>query len=113
MSRRVVVTGMGAVTPIGIGVENFWRGIQDGQVGIKLIDRFDTTEFKAKVAAQVDDFHAKDYMDVKAAKRMEKFCQFAVAAAKEAVGDSGLDIGKEDPYMVGVSVGSGVGFRCF
>lgn len=109
MSRRVVVTGMGAVTPIGIGVENFWRGIQDGQVGIKLIDRFDTTEFKAKVAAQVDDFHAKDYMDVKAAKRMEKFCQFAVAAAKEAVGDSGLDIGKEDPYMVGVSVGSGVG----
>lgn len=109
MSRRVVVTGMGAVTPIGIGVENFWQGIKDGQVGIELIDRFDTTDFKAKVAAQVDDFNAKDHMDGKAAKRMEKFCQFAVAAAKEAMEDSGLDISKEDPYMVGVSIGSGIG----
>lgn len=109
MSKRVVVTGMGAVTPIGVGVENFWNGIKENKVGIKLIDRFDTTEFKAKVAAQVDDFIPKDHMDVKAAKRMEKFCQFAVAAAFEAVKDSGLDMEKEDPYMVGVSVGSGVG----
>lgn len=109
MSTRVVVTGMGVVTPIGIGVENFWKGIKDGKVGIKLIDRFDTTDFKTKVAAQVDDFNAKDYMDAKAARRMERFCQYAVAAAKEAVGDSGLEIEKEDPYMVGVSIGSGIG----
>lgn len=109
MSRRVVVTGMGAVTPIGIGVENFWKGVKENKVGIQLIDRFDTTEFKAKVAAQVNDFNAKDYMDAKSAKRMEKFCQFAVVAAKEALESSGLDMSKEDPYRVGVSVGSGIG----
>jgi len=109
MSKRVVVTGLGAITPIGCGVENFWNGIKENKVGIKLIDRFDTTEFKAKVAAQVDDFNPGDFMDVKAAKRMEKFCQFAVAAAVEALKDSGIDMEKEDPYMVGVSVGSGIG----
>lgn len=109
MSTRVVVTGMGAVTPIGIGTENFWKGIKDGKVGIKLIDRFDTTDFKTKVAAQVDDFNAKDYIDAKAAKRMELFCQYAVAAAKEAVEDAGLVMEQEDPYMVGVCIGSGVG----
>lgn len=100
---------MGAVTPIGVGVDNFWNGIKENKVGIKLIDRFDTTEYKAKVAAQVDDFNAKDFMDPKAARRMEKFCQYAVAAAKEAVEDAQLDISKEDPYMVGVSIGSGIG----
>lgn len=109
MSRRVVVTGMGAVTPIGIGVENFWNGVKENKVGIKVIDRFDITEFKAKVAGQIDDFNPKDYMDVKSAKRMEKFCQYSVVAAMEAVKDAGLDIEAEDPYMVGVSVGSGVG----
>lgn len=107
--RRVVVTGLGAVTPIGVGVENFWNGIKEGKVGIKTVDRFDITDYKAKVAGQVDDFKATDYMDVKAAKRMERFCQFAVAAAKEAMADSGIDMSKEDPYMVGVSVGSGIG----
>lgn len=109
MSRRVVVTGMGAVTPIGIGVENFWNGIKENLVGIQVIDRFDVTDFKAKVAAQVNDFNPKDYMDIKSAKRMEKFCQYAVAAAKEAVEDAGIDMEKEDPYMVGISIGSGVG----
>ena len=109
MRRRVVVTGMGAVTPIGVGVENFWNGIKENKVGIKTIDRFDVTEYKAKVAGQVDDFVAKDFMDVKAAKRMEKFCQFAVAAAKEAMDDSNLVMENEDPYMVGISIGSGIG----
>ena len=109
MSRRVVVTGMGAVTPIGIGVENFWNGITNNQVGIQIIDRFDPTEFKAKVAAQVNDFNPKDYMDPKSAKRMDKFCQYAVAAAKEAVEDANLCMENEDPYLVGVSIGSGVG----
>ncbi len=109
MSRRVVVTGMGAITPIGNSVETFWNGIKENTVGIGLIDRFDTADYKAKVAAQVKDFNAKEYMDPKSAKRMELFCQYAVAAAKEAVEDAGLDMEKEDPYMVGVSVGSGVG----
>lgn len=109
MSRRVVVTGMGAVTPIGIGVENFWNGIKNNQVGIQIIDRFDPTEFKAKVAAQVNDFNPKDYMDPKSAKRMDKFCQYAVAAAKEAAEDANLCMENEDPYLVGVSIGSGVG----
>lgn len=107
--RRVVVTGLGAITPIGVGVENFWNGIKEGKVGIKKVDRFDVSDYKAKVAGQIDDFDAKNHMDIKAAKRMERFCQFAVAAAKEAVADANLDMEKEDPYMVGVSVGSGIG----
>ncbi len=107
--KRVVVTGLGAVTPIGVGVDNFFNGLKEGKVGIKTIDRFDVTDYKAKVAGQVDDFNPGDFMDVKAAKRMERFCQFAVAAAKEAVDDAGLDMTKEDPYKVGVSVGSGIG----
>ncbi|MBQ2981360.1 MAG: beta-ketoacyl-ACP synthase II [Lachnospiraceae bacterium] len=109
MMKRVVVTGLGAVTPIGVGVDNFFNGLKEGKVGIKTIDRFDVTDYKAKVAGQVDDFNPGDFMDVKAAKRMERFCQFAVAAAKEAVEDAGLDMSKEDPYKVGVSVGSGIG----
>ena len=109
MSRRVVVTGMGAVTPIGIGVDNFWNGIKENKVGIKKITSFDATEYKAKVAGQIDDFVAKDHMDAKAAKRMDKFCQYAVVAAGEAIKDAGLDMEKEDPYMVGVCVGSGIG----
>ena len=107
--KRVVVTGLGAITPIGVGVDNFWNGIKEGKVGIKSIDRFDVTDYKAKVAGQIDDFNPADYMDVKAAKRMERFCQFAVAAAKEAMEDAGIDMAKEDPYKVGVSVGSGIG----
>lgn len=107
--KRVVVTGLGAITPIGVGVDNFWNGLKEGKVGIKAIDRFDVTDYKAKVAGQIDDFNAGDFMDVKAAKRMERFCQFAVAAAKEAMDDAGIDMTKEDPYKVGVSVGSGIG----
>lgn len=109
MSRRVVVTGMGAITPIGNSVEEFWQGLKDKKVGIGEIDRFDTTDYKVKLAAQVKDFNGGDYMDPKAAKRMELFCQYAVAATKEALEQSGIDMEKEDPYRVGVSVGSGIG----
>lgn len=109
MKRRVVVTGMGAITPIGNNVEHFWNGLKQKKVGIGPITQFDTTDYKAKLAAEVKDFDAKDYMDPKAAKRMERFVQFAVAAAKEALTMSGLDMEKEDPYRVGVSVGSGIG----
>ncbi len=109
MSRRVVVTGMGAITPIGNSVEEFWTGVKEQKIGFAPITAFDTTDYKAKIAAEVKGFVAKDYMDFKAAKRMELFCQYAVAAAKEAMADSKLNMEKEDPYMVGVSIGSGVG----
>lgn len=109
MKRRVVVTGLGAVTPIGNTVEEFWNGIKAGKVGIGEITKFDTTEYKVKIAAEVKDFHAKDRMDFKAARRMEPFSQYAVAAAKEAFEDAGLDMKNEDPFRVGVIVGSGIG----
>lgn len=109
MKRRVVVTGMGAITPIGNNVESFWNGLKVKKVGIGPITQFDTTDYKAKLAAEVKDFDPKDYMDPKAAKRMERYSQFAVAAAREALEMSGIDMEKEDPYRVGVSVGSGIG----
>lgn len=109
MKRRVAVTGLGAVTPIGNTVKEFWSGIREGKVGIGEITRFDTADYKVKLAAEVKDFNAKDHMDVKAAKRMEPFAQYAVAAAKEAYEDAGLNMEKEDPYRAGVIVGSGIG----
>ena len=109
MSRRVVVTGMGAITPIGLSVDEFWAGIREGKIGFDRITRFDTADYKCKLAAEVKGFVGKDYMDFKAAKRMELFSQYAVAATKEAMADAGLDMEKEDPWRVGVSVGSGTG----
>lgn len=107
--RRVVVTGLGAVTPIGNSVPEFWQSIKENKVGIGEVSGFDTTEYKAHLAAEVKGFNAADVMDFKSAKRMEKFSQYAVAASIEALKDSGLELEKEDPYMVGVSVGSGIG----
>ena len=109
MKRRVVVTGMGAVTPIGNTVEEFWNGIKTGKVGIGPITKFDTTDYKVKLAAEVKNFVGKERMDFKAAKRMELFSQYAVAAAKEAFADAGLDMEQEDPYRVGTIIGSGIG----
>ena len=109
MSRRVVVTGMGAITPIGLSVDEFWDSVKAEKIGFAEITKFDTTDYKCKLAAEVKGFVAKEYMDFKSAKRMEAFCQYAVAATKEAMEDAGLDMEKEDPYRVGVSVGSGVG----
>lgn len=109
MKRRVVVTGLGAVTPIGNTVEEFWSGIRSGKVGIGPITRFDASEYKVQIAAEVKDFVAKERMDFKAAKRMEAFSQYAVAAAKEAFVDAGIDMEAEDAYRAGVIVGSGIG----
>lgn len=109
MSRRVVVTGMGAITPIGLSVDEFWASIKEGKHGFGQITQIDATDYKCHVAAEVKGFEGKNFMDAKAAKRMELFCQYAVAAAKEAFNDAALDMEKEDPYMVGVSIGSGVG----
>lgn len=109
MKRRVVVTGMGAVTPIGNNVEEFWKSIKEGKVGIGLITKFDTTDYKVKIAAEVKDFNPGEYMDVKAAKRMEPFSQYAIAAAVQAFEQAGINMEQEDPYRVGVIIGSGIG----
>lgn len=109
MKRRVVVTGLGAVTPIGNTVEVFWNEIKKGTVGIGPITRFDVSDYKVKIAAEVKDFHARERLDFKSAKRMELFAQYAAAAAKEAFEDAGIDMSREDPYRAGVIVGSGVG----
>lgn len=109
MSRRVVVTGLGAVTPIGNNVDDFWTSVKAGKIGFDHITKFDATDYKCHIAAELKDFNPQDFMDRKAAKRMEPFSQYAVAAAKQAIDDSGLDIEKEDPYMVGCAIGSGIG----
>lgn len=109
MKRRVVVTGMGAITPIGNNVEEFWKSIMESKVGIGSITKFDTADYRVKIAAEVKGFEPKEYMDFKAAKRMEPFSQYAVAAAKEALAESGLELDQEDPYRVGVIIGSGIG----
>lgn len=100
---------MGAITPIGNSVEEFWNGIKEGKTGFGPITYFDTADYRCKLAAEVKDFDPTQYMDKKSARRMEQFCQFAVAAAEQAIADAGLIMEQEDPYMVGCSVGSGIG----
>lgn len=100
---------MGAITPIGNSVEEFWNGIKEGKTGFGPITYFDTADYRCKLAAEVKDFDPAEYMDKKSARRMEQFCQFAVAAAGQAIADAGLIMEQEDPYMVGCSVGSGIG----
>ena len=107
--RRVVVTGMGAITPIGLDVESFWKSVKEKKTGFGPITKFDTTDYKVKLAAEVKGFQGKDYMDPKSARRMELFSQYAVAAARDALAQSGLNMEEEDPYRVGVSIGSGIG----
>ena len=109
MKRRVVITGMGAVTPIGNTLDEFWNGIKEEKVGIGAITKFDTEDYKVKIAAEVKDFNVKERLDNKAARRMEVFSQYAVAASREAFAMAGLDMEKEDPYRVGVIIGSGIG----
>jgi len=107
--KRVVVTGMGLITPIGNSIEEFWKSIHEGRVGIGPIRNFDTTNYKVKLSAEVTDFEPKDYIPAKDAKRMDRFSQFAVAAATQAVKDAGINIEQEDRYRAGVSIGSGTG----
>ena len=107
--KRVVVTGMGAVTPIGNNVEEFWDGIKKNKVGIGEITKFDVSEYKCKMGAEVKDFDPKQYMDPKAARRMEPFCQYAVAATGEAIKNAGIDLEKEDLTRFGTCIGNGLG----
>src|SRR5699024_11908455 len=108
-TRRVVITGMGAITPIGNTVEEYWNGVKEQKVGIGPITKFDTTDYKVKIAAEVKGFVPKERMDFKSAKRMETFSQYAIVAATEAMEDAGLKMEEEDPYRVGVIIGSGIG----
>ena len=109
MKRRVVVTGLGAVTPIGNNVPDFWNAIKAKKIGFGEITYFDATDYKCKLAAEVKNFDAKEYIDAKAAKRMELFSQYAVVAAGEALRDAGIDMKTEDAYRVGCAIGCGVG----
>lgn len=109
MKRRVVVTGIGAVTPIGHGREAFFNGLKTGKNGVSLIEAFDATEYTTKVAAEIKDFQPELYINKKEIKRMDKFVQFGIAASKMAVEDAGIDFEKVDATRVGVIMGSGIG----
>ena len=109
MERRVVITGLGAVTPIGNNTNDFWEGIKEGKCGIDEITRFDISNFKVKLAAELKDFNAEDYFDRREAKRLDRFSQYAMVAAREAWKDSGLDKEIENMERVGIIIGSGIG----
>lgn len=109
MKRRVVVTGLGAITPIGNSIENFWNSVREGKNGIDNITYFDTTDFKVKVAAEVKDFNAEEYLGKKDAKRLDNFTQFALVAAKECIEDSNIDLDSVDRERFGVVFSSGIG----
>ncbi|MBX7102831.1 MAG: beta-ketoacyl-ACP synthase II [Gemmataceae bacterium] len=107
--RRVVITGLGAVTPIGNDVATYWQNLLAGVSGVAPITQFDTTNFKVHFAGEVKDFHPETTVGVKEARRMDRFTQFAVIAAHEAVTDAGIDFAKMDPFRAGVIIGSGIG----
>jgi 3-oxoacyl-[acyl-carrier-protein] synthase II len=107
--RRVVITGMGAITPIGLGVKEYWQGLTEGRNGIDLITRFDTTKFDTKFAGEVKNFNPEDYLDKKSIRRLDPFAQYALITAIMAMEDSGLDLESIDRDRFGVIYGSGIG----
>ena len=109
MSNRVVITGLGVISPVGIGKDVFWKSLLEGKNGIDKITRFDATDYKCQLAGEVKDFDPADYMDKKEAKRIDRYAQFAVAAAKMAVEDAKLNLEAEDCERIGTFVGSGIG----
>lgn len=109
MKNRVVITGLGAITPIGIGKNEFWQALVAGKSGIDKTTRFDASEYAAQVAGEVKDFEPTTYIDKKEAKRMDRYTQFSVAATKLAIDDAKLDLDQEDRDRIGVIVGTGIG----
>lgn len=107
--KRVVITGAGVITPVGIGKETFWNNIKSGKSGVGPIESFDVSEYNTRIAAEVKDFDPSEYIDKKEARRMDRFVKFAVCAAKMALADAGIDIEKEDATRVGTFIGSGIG----
>jgi 3-oxoacyl-[acyl-carrier-protein] synthase II len=109
LKKRVVVTGIGAITPIGTGKDTFWSALKSGKSGIDKITKFDASNYDTQIAAEVKDFDPNAYIDKKEAKRMDRFTQFAVAASKLALGDAALNVDEVDAYRFGVVLGSGIG----
>ena len=109
MKKRVVITGIGAITPVGNTVDEYWDSLKEGKHGFGPITQFDASAYKCKLVGEVKNFVAKDYIDPKSARLMARFTQFALKATQEAMADSGLDMTKEDAYRVGTCIGSGVG----
>ena len=109
MNRRIVITGLGTVNPVGIGVEETWRAIREGKSGVDFITSFDTSDYDVKIAAEVKGFDPNLWMDPKNARKMARFSQFAVAAALQAVRDAGLEANDYAPERAGVSIGNGIG----
>ena len=109
MERRVVITGLGLVTPLGTGTETSWRNLCDGKSGVGEITRFDTTQFQTKIAAEVKDFNPEDFLPQKEAKRTPPFIAYAIAAARMAIEDSGFTINGDNGHRVGVITGCGLG----
>lgn len=107
--RRVVITGIGVVAPNGIGIDNFWDSLVHGRSAVRRITYFDASSYPCQVAAEVRDFDPTNYMDLKTAKKLAKFAQFALAASKMAVEDSKMKLGSADPYRTGVIIGTGIG----
>ncbi|WP_432400632.1 beta-ketoacyl-ACP synthase II [Wukongibacter sp. M2B1] len=107
--RRVVITGIGVISPIGSGKENYWNALRNGVNGVDTITKFDVADYKTQMAAEVKDFDPTDFIDKKEAKRMDRFTQFAVVAAKQAIEDSGMNLDEIDKDRFGVALGSGVG----
>jgi len=107
--RRVVITGMGVLTPLGCDLEVFWKNLLAGKSGIAPVTRFDTTNFDSKIGGEVKDFKPEEFMPIKETRRTDRFTQYAVGAAKKALVDSGIDISKADANRIGVLIGSGIG----
>lgn len=107
--RRVVITGMGVIAPNGIGVENFWDSLVHGKSGVRKITHFDASSYPSQIAAEVSDFDPSNYMNYRTAKRLGRFAQFALAASQMAVKDSFVNFSQEDPYRVGVFIGTAIG----
>ena len=106
---RVVITGLGVVTPIGLGIEEFWKGLKEGRNGISRVSRFDPTDFRSQMAAEVKNFNPEDWIDGKSAERMDRFVHFAMASSAMAVKDAGLDTFAFDGNRAGIIIGSGIG----
>ena len=109
MTRRVVITGLGTVNPLATDVAGYWKGLREGKSGIALISQFDTATFKVRFGGEVKNWHPEQRLDARAARRLDRFAQFALVAALEAVKDSGVEFAKEDPFRCGVILGSGIG----
>jgi len=109
MNRRVVITGYGVVSPVGIGIDDFWNSLASGKSGVTKVSFFDASQFSSRICAEVKNFEPEKYIDKKKIRRMDRFTQLAFAAAKMAIEDAKLDMEREDPFRVGVIVGSGIG----